>query len=80
MADTGLFAPKREKFQPETVRPIHTRYNQMVKRQVQEPYQQGYLALSEPSSPTKTSSRFSNTLEKQDLDLKITSHDANRGL
>jgi hypothetical protein len=36
---------------------------------------QGYLASSEPSSPTIASPGFPNTLEKQDSDWKITSHD-----
>ena len=31
---------------------------------------QGYLVTSEPSSPTTASPRYSNTLEKQELDLK----------
>jgi hypothetical protein len=31
---------------------------------------QGYLASSEPSSPTTVSPEYSNTLEKQDSDLK----------
>jgi hypothetical protein len=31
---------------------------------------QGYLVLSEHSSPTKVSPEYSNTLEKQDSDLK----------
>jgi hypothetical protein len=41
---------------------------------------QGYLASSESSSPATESPGYSNTIEKQDLDLKITSHDDNRGL
>ena len=35
---------------------------------------QGYLASSEPSSPTIASLGYTITPEKQDLDLKITSH------
>jgi hypothetical protein len=31
---------------------------------------QGYLASSEPNSPTIASTGYSNTLEKQDSDLK----------
>ena len=31
---------------------------------------QGYMASSEPSSPTTASPGYPNTLEKQDLDLK----------
>jgi hypothetical protein len=42
---------------------------------------QGYLASSEPSSPTTASPGYLNTSEKQDSDLKITSHDDDdRGL
>jgi hypothetical protein len=41
---------------------------------------QGYLASSKPSSSTTTIPGYPNTLEKQDLDLKITSHGADRGL
>ena len=41
---------------------------------------QGYMASSEPSYPTTASPEYPNTPEKQDLDLKITSHDADRGL
>jgi hypothetical protein len=42
---------------------------------------QGYLASSEPSSPTTASPGYLNTPEKQDSDLKITSHDDDdRGL
>jgi hypothetical protein len=37
------------------------------------------MASSEPSSPITASHGYSNTLEKQVLDLKITSHDADRG-
>jgi hypothetical protein len=40
---------------------------------------QDYLASSEPSTPTTASPRYHNTLEKQDLDLTIISHDAGRG-
>jgi hypothetical protein len=32
---------------------------------------QGYTASSKSSSPTTASPRYSNTLEKQDLDLKL---------
>jgi hypothetical protein len=41
---------------------------------------QGYLASSECSSPTTKSPEYPNTLEKQDSNLKITSHDDERGL
>jgi hypothetical protein len=39
-----------------------------------------YLASSEPSSPTTASPGYPKTPEKQDSDLKITSHDDDRGL
>jgi len=41
---------------------------------------QDYLASSEPSSPTTACTRYHNTAKKQDLDLKITSYDDDRGL
>jgi hypothetical protein len=41
---------------------------------------QDYLASSEPNSSTIASSAYTITLEKQDSDLKITSHDGDRGL
>jgi hypothetical protein len=41
---------------------------------------QGYMESSEPSSPTRASPEYPITPEKQDLDLKIISHDADRGL
>jgi hypothetical protein len=41
---------------------------------------QGYLASSEPNSPTIASPGYLNTPEKQDSDLKITAHDDDRGL
>lgn len=40
---------------------------------------QGYLATSVPSSPITASLQYPNTPEKQELDLKITSHDTDRG-
>jgi hypothetical protein len=41
---------------------------------------QGYLASSKLSSPTTASPGYPSTLENKDLDLKITSHDDDRGL
>jgi hypothetical protein len=41
---------------------------------------QGCLASSEPNSPTIASPGYTITSEKQDADLKITSHDDDRGL
>ena len=37
------------------------------------------MAPSEPSSPKTASPGYPNTPGKQDLDSKITSHDADRG-
>jgi hypothetical protein len=39
----------------------------------------GYLESSELSFPNTARHGYPNSLEKQDLDLKITSHDADRG-
>ena len=39
---------------------------------------QGYLALSEPNSPTKESPGYPNTPEKARFRSKITSHDDDR--
>jgi hypothetical protein len=41
---------------------------------------QGYLASSEPNSPTIGNPGYTITPEKQDSGLKITSHDDDRGL
>jgi hypothetical protein len=41
---------------------------------------QGYLASSETSCSTTASPGYPNTPEKQDFDLKITSHNDDRGL
>jgi hypothetical protein len=41
---------------------------------------QDYRASSEHRSPTIASPGNSNTPEKQDWDLKLSSHDADRGL
>jgi hypothetical protein len=41
---------------------------------------QGYLASSEPSFSTKVNPHYPNTPEKQDSEVKITSHDDDRGL
>jgi hypothetical protein len=41
---------------------------------------QGYLASSEPNSPTIASPEYTITPEKLDSHLKITSHDGDREL
>jgi hypothetical protein len=40
---------------------------------------QDYLASSEPNSPTTGSPGYPNIPEKQDVDLKMTSHVDDRG-
>jgi len=40
----------------------------------------GYLASSNPTSSTRASLGYLITVEKQDSDLKITTHDDVRGL
>jgi hypothetical protein len=68
--------------QSETARAAKTRDNQMSKGKGKNTNNrnQGYLASSEPSSPTTVSPGYPNTPEKQDSHLKITSHDDDRGL
>jgi len=72
----------RNKLQSEMARPTNTRYNQMARGKSKNlsNRNQSYLASSESRSPTTASPRYSNTLEKQDLDLKITPHDDDREL
>lgn len=67
-----LQAHRRDKLKPETASPNTTRDNQMVKGSHKNltNRNQGYVASSEPSSPTTESPGYTNTLEKQDLDLK----------
>jgi hypothetical protein len=63
---------RRDKPQSETARPANTTDNQMerVKGKNISNRNQGYLASSEPSSPTTVSPGYPNTPEKQDSDLK----------
>jgi hypothetical protein len=70
--DTGLQVHRRNKLKPETARPTNTRDNQMVKGKYKNLINrnQGYMASSEPSSPTTASPGYPNALAKQDLDLK----------
>ena len=58
---------------PETGRPTKPRDTQMAKGKHKNPTNknQGYVATSEPSSPTTPSSRYSNKPEKQEMDLKL---------
>jgi hypothetical protein len=72
---------RRVKLQPKTARPFNTRGNQMAKGKGKNltNRNRGYLASSEPSYSTTASPGYSQQLEKQGLDLKITSHDADRG-
>jgi hypothetical protein len=65
-------AHRRDKLKPEIARPTNIRDNQMAKgrRKSITNRNQGYMASSEPSSPTTTSPGYPNKQEKQDLDLK----------
>jgi hypothetical protein len=71
-ADTGLQNQRRNKLQPETARTPNTRDYQMVKVKCKNLTNgdQDYLASSERSTPTTASPGYSNTPEKQCLDLK----------
>jgi hypothetical protein len=62
----------RDKPQSEIARPTNTRDNQMARGKSKKisNRNQGYLASSEPSSPTTVSLGYPNTPEKQDSDLK----------
>jgi hypothetical protein len=73
---------RRNKPQSETAILANTRDNQMARGKGKNisNRNQGYLASSEPSSPTTVSTGYPNTPEKQDSDLKITPHDDDRGL
>jgi hypothetical protein len=73
---------KKDKLQSDIARAGSTRDNQMVggKHKNISNRNQGYLASLEPNSPTIASPGYTITLEKQDLDLKITSHDGDREL
>jgi hypothetical protein len=68
--------------QSETARLAKTRDIQMTRGKAKNinNRKQGYLALSEPNSLTTAIPEYPNTPEKQDSDLKITSHDDDRGL
>jgi hypothetical protein len=63
---------RRDKPQSETARPANTTDNQMerVKGKNISNRNQGYVASSEPSSPTTVSPGYPNTQEKHDTDLK----------
>jgi hypothetical protein len=80
-AGTGLQTHRRNKLCPETARTSNTGDYQMVKDKHKNltNRNQDYVASSEARIPTTVSLRYPNTPEKQDLDLKIISHDADRG-
>ena len=61
-----------DKSKSETARPANTRDNQMAKGKHKNisNRNQGYLASSEPSSPTTASPGYPNTPQKQVSDLK----------
>jgi hypothetical protein len=65
-------ALRRDKPQSEAASPANIRDNQMVRGKGKNiRYRnQGYLASSEPSSPTTVSLGYTNIPEKQDCDLK----------
>ena len=69
---TDTQACRRNKPQSETARPANSRDNQMVRGKGKNisHRNQGYLASSEPSSPTTASPGYPNTPEKQDSDSK----------
>lgn len=69
-ADTQAY--RRNKSQSETAKPANTTDNQIlrVKGNNVSNRKHGYLASSEPSSPTTASPGYPNTLEKQDSNLK----------
>jgi hypothetical protein len=69
-ADTQ--ACRRDKPQSETARPDNSRDNQMVRGKGKNisNRNQGYMASSEPSSPTTVNPGYPNTHKKQDSDLK----------
>jgi hypothetical protein len=71
-----------DKPQSETARPANTRDTQMAKSKHKNltNRNQGYLASSDPSFPNTVNPYYPNTPEKQDSDLKITSHDDDRGI
>jgi hypothetical protein len=60
------------KDKPQSEIPTNTRDNQMARSKYKNisNKKQGYLASSEPSSPTQASNGYPNTPEKQDSDLK----------
>jgi hypothetical protein len=67
-ADTQAY--RKDKSQPETTRPANTTDNQMARGKCKSisNRNQGYVASSEPSSPTTASPWHLNTWEKQDSD------------
>jgi hypothetical protein len=70
-SDTGLKTHRRNKLQLEKPRTSNARDYKMVKGRCKNltKRNQDYLASSEPSTPN-TARQHTNTLEKQDLDLK----------
>ena len=80
--ETPLKDHRRDKHQPESAGPTNTRDNQMAngKHRNVTNRNQGNMVPSEINCPTTASTGYPNTPEKQDLDLKITAQDADRGL
>ena len=74
-------ACRRDKPKSETARPANTRDNQMAKGKCKNISNRNQnLASSEPGFLTTVNPGYPNTVEKQDSDLKITSHDDDRGI
>jgi hypothetical protein len=71
-ADTCLQTHRRDKLQPETVRPSNTRDYHMAKSKYKKLINrnQGFMASWEPISHTTASPGYPKTPEKQDVDLK----------
>jgi hypothetical protein len=67
---------------PEKARPTNTRDNQMAKGKDRKltNRNQGYIASSEPSSPTTANSGYPQHTRKVRFGFKIVPHDADRGL
>ena len=69
---TGVKEHRRNKLQPETARTSNTKDYQMAKGKWKNlpNRNQDHWASSEPSTPTTTSLKYTNTPEKQDSNLK----------
>ena len=70
---TQAYKPTGGTSSSQTARPTNTGDNQMTKGKLRKPTNrnQGYLAISEQTSPTTAGPGYPNKLEKQELDLKL---------